>query len=332
MRVDKIAKALNITLEGDESLEITKVSPPSFSAMNSITFIEKPYREKESLKKGGAFLLSETDRNAIPIEDGKAYVFSSAPRLSFAVLLDLFNPYKHLIPELDAISAGAKIHPSVVIAPNCIIGSGAVLEKGVKLKGNNYVGPGAIIKSDTVIDAGAVVLAGCEVGASCYLGPNVSIGADGFGYEKTEKGLIKIPHIGRVVLEDQVEVGANSCIDRATLGETRIGFNTKIDNLVQIGHNVQVGAHCVIVAQVGIAGSSRIGEGSVLAGQVGICDHSYVGEGSIIGAKGGTFPNQSLPPNSKVAGFPSIPLMQYLKINSALKYLPKLIKKSKDSF
>lgn len=329
MHIKVIAKSLNLLVEGDTSLEITHVAPLSSPQTDSIIFIENPQKAQATLDQGRAFLLPEGCRDIVSCETGKAYLFSLTPRLSFIALLDLFNPYKNDSHQTQAISPEAKIHTSANIGPHSIIGPGVTIAARVVLKGNNYIGPGAIIKVDTVVEAGTVVLAGCEVGAHCYLGPNVSIGGEGFGYEKTEKGLIKIPQIGKVVLEDKVEVGANSCIDRATLGETRIGFNTKIDNLVQIGHNVKVGPHCIIVALVGIGGSTHIGQGVALGGQVGICDHSRIGEGSQIGAKSGTFSHQVLPPHSKVLGFPPMPHIQHMKIVSALKKLPELVKKSK---
>ena len=326
MHIRDLAQALNLPLEGNPSLEIKVLAPITSPTPHSIHFVEHLKKAGDCLEKGGAFLLPHTFKGDLDLKADKAYLFSKTPRLSFVALLDVFNPYKHLQPTREALSPSANTHPSVSLGPHSIIGKKARLEEGVVLAGNNYIGEEVVIKKGSFLAPGVVVLAGCQVGADCIIGPNSSIGGEGFSYQETEAGLIKIPQIGRVVLEDKVELGANVCIDRATLGETRIGFNTKIDNLVQIGHNVQVGPHCVIVSQVGIGGSSRLGAKVVLAGQVGIADHAEIGEGTQIGGQSGVMSRQVVPPRSRVMGSPIIPYREHLKIHSMLKYLPELVK------
>ena len=326
MNIKKISKALALEVEGNDSLEVFSISPIDAPDANSILFVENPKKNKRVLDIAKAFLIPHQFKGSTDIKKGKAYFFSKEPKLSFITLLNLFNPYKDIPIEKEKISSKANIHSSVVVGFNCIIGRDAVLEEGVVLKGNNYLGAGVIVKKNSILEAGAVVTAGCIIGASCHIGPNASIGHQGFGYEATKKGAIKIPQIGKVVLEDQVDIGANSCIDRATLGETRIGFNTKIDNLVQIAHNVQIGPHSFIAGQAGIAGSSKLGKGVILAGKVGISDHVEIGDHVQIGAGSIVFSNKKIPSGEILFGIPATKYVEQMKLLIALKKLPQLIK------
>ena len=327
MHISDIALSLSLDIVGNTSLKINHFVPVEDSQSDSIIFIEEPNKFKQALSTGSAFLIPESHRKHISIDNHKAYLFSSVPRLSFIKLLNLFDPYKHLEPPKINTSPESTIHQSVKMGANVIVSKAAVIEEGVIFRGNNFIGEGCLIKKNTLIEAGAVILHGCEVGEHCIIGANSSIGGEGFGYEKTKQGLVKIPQIGRVVLEDQVEVGSNVCIDRATLGDTRIGFNTKIDNLVQIGHNVKIGANCVIVSQVGIAGSSELGRGVVLAGQVGIADHVSIGDESQLGARTGVHSGQILPSNRTFLGDPAIGYRDELRARVAIRKLPELLKK-----
>lgn len=174
-----------------------------------------------------------------------------------------------------------------------------------------YVEAGVIIGARTVIYPFTTIFEGTEIGSDVVIGPGCAIGGCGFGYDKTETGFRRIPHLGRVVIEDEVEIGANVTIDRAKQGETRIGKGSKIDNLVHIGHNVRIGSHCIIIAQVGIGGSAQIGDKVTLAGQVGIKDHTRVGSGSVIYAKSALL--KTVPENSRYSGIPARPHYQTLR-------------------
>lgn len=261
-----------------------------------------------------------------PQVDGKLLIPSHEPRRAF------FRVAEHFVPAWG----GRGIHPSAVVDP------------GADLAADVEVGPCA------VISAGTTVAAGCSIGAGAFLGPGVALGAgcliepnvtlhrdtrlgercivhsgavlggDGFGYHWDGSGHRKIPQLGRVVLEDDVEIGCNACVDRATLGETRIRRGTKIDNLVQVAHNTDIGAHVILVSQSGVAGSSRVGAGAVIAGQVAISDHVEVGAGARVGGQSGV--TKDVPPGAAVFGTPARPLRDTLRELAALAQLPGLLK------
>jgi UDP-3-O-[3-hydroxymyristoyl] glucosamine N-acyltransferase len=218
------------------------------------------------------------------------------------------------------------------------IARSARIEAGARIEPGAVIGPEASIGRGTVIAAGAVVGYRCTVGRDCFIGPNatvthaligdrvilhagVRIGQDGFGFAMGPKGHLKVPQIGRVIIQDNVEIGANSCVDRGALKDTVIGDGTKIDNLVQIGHNVVIGRHCVIVGQAAIAGSSVLGDFVVMGGQSGVAGHLTIGGGSQIA--GASHAKDSLPPRSKVVGTPAQPLRLWMKEQLALRRLAK---------
>ena len=327
--IKQISLALELPIEGNNSLEMMSITSITEPEPNSILFVENPIKDGKKLAIASAFLIPYKFKNSVEIKKDKAYFFSKNPRLSFITLLTLFNPYREFSIEKEAISTKANISPSVLMGPNCIISKNTILEEGVVLKGNNYIGEGVIIKKKSILGPGVVVNAGCIIGAFCHIGPGSIIGHDGFGYEATEKGPIKVPQIGRVVLEDKVEIGANACIDRATLGETKIGFNTKIDNLVQIAHNVQIGPHSIIAGQSGIAGSSKLGKGVILGGNVGVSDHVQIADHVQVGGGSSVFSGKKISVGEKVFGAPATKYKDQMKMLIALKKLPHLIKKLK---
>ena len=196
------------------------------------------------------------------------------------------------------------IHPESCIA------------KGVVLYPFVYIDKRVRIGEDSVIFPFTVLLEGTEVGKRVVIGPGCVIGFQGFGFERRGKGYRRIPHKGRVVIEDEVEIGTQVTVDRATSEETRIGKGTKIDSLVHIGHNVKIGKQCIIIAQTGIGGSAKLGDGVVLAGQVGIKDHVEIGDNSIVYAKSALL--KSIPPNSLYSGIPARPHPQTLKVLAKL--------------
>lgn len=231
----------------------------------------------------------------------------------------------------------AGVHASAVVAPNARVSADATLGPHVVVSDDAEVG------TRTVIGAGAVIGARARVGADCLIHANVTIypdcvigdrvivhsgaviGSDGFGYAADEGVHVKIPHLGRVVVEDDVEIGANATIDRGTLGETRIGRGTKIDNLVQVAHNVTVGPHSIIVAQVGISGSATIGEGALLAGQAGVRDHVTIGAGAVVLGKAGV--TKHVPPGATVSGYPAREHRAQLRLEAAVLRLPDILRR-----
>lgn len=242
-----------------------------------------------------------------------------------------------LSPDAPAPEPG--IHPSAVVDPSARV-------DGVSIGAHVFIGPGVRIGAGTRLHPGVYIGSDVQMGRDCVLWPNVvvrerviigdrvvihpnaTIGADGFGYLLREGRQIKIPQTGTVVIEDDVEIGANAAVDRARFGQTRIARGTKIDNLVQIAHNVQIGEHCVIAGQSGISGSSRLGRGVVLAGQVGVADHLCIGDAAVVAAKSGVVRN--IPKRQTVRGIPAVPVWEFGRQQVALRRLPKLIEQVRE--
>ena len=216
------------------------------------------------------------------------------------------------------IAEGATVYPGCVIGKNVTVGSGTTLYPGVVLYDNVTVG------EDCLIHAGTVVREGCRIGNRVIVQPQAVIGSDGFGFAPDGGGYFKIPQVGIVVIEDDVEVGANTCLDRAALGETLIGRGTKLDNLVQIAHNVKIGEDSIIVSQVGIAGSTKIGKHCTLGGQVGVAGHLKVGDNTMVGGQSGITGN--LEGGAVFSGTPAIPHRDWLRASTSFAKLPEMRK------
>ncbi len=318
-----MAERLECRLEGDGTLEILALRPPEEAGPSDLTFVaDAGHFAALAGSAAGALLLGEK----LPAADRPA-LRARNPQLCFARALALFHPLPAMPPGIhptavvapDAvIEGGASVGPLCVVEGGCRIGAGSVLVAQV------YVGAGVRIGRDCRIYPQVVLQEGVLVGDRVILHGGAVIGADGFGYAREGARYVKIPQVGRVVLEDDVEVGANTTIDRATLQATRIGRGTKIDNLVQIGHNVSVGEDTVIVSQVGISGSSRIGSRVTLAGQAGIVDHVRVGDEAIVGAQAGV--PKDVPPGAVVLGAPAIPHLEFKRQLVAIARLPELRK------
>jgi UDP-3-O-[3-hydroxymyristoyl] glucosamine N-acyltransferase len=216
------------------------------------------------------------------------------------------------------LGEGVTVYPGACIGKNVVVGSRTVIYPGVVLYDNVTIG------EECIIHANSVIRESCRLGNRCIIQPGVVIGSDGFGYAPDGSGYYRIPQIGIVVLDDDVEIGANSCVDRAAVEVTRIGRGTKLDNLVQIAHNCEIGEDCMIVSQVGIAGSAKIGNHVTLAGQVGVVGHITVGDNVIVGGQSGV--TGSLQPNAAYSGSPAIPHKEWLKLSMVLPHIPELRK------
>ena len=223
------------------------------------------------------------------------------------------------------VAASAKVDPSAHVGPLCVIGEGAVVAAGAVLEARCHVGPRASVGADCWLKPGVVVGDYCVVGARCRLQSGAVIGSDGFGYEPVDGEIRRIPQIGNVVLEDDVEVGANSTLDRARFSQTVVGRGTKIDNLVQIAHNVRIGRQCLITAQVGIAGSTTLGDHCVLGGQSGVAGHLTLGDRVKLGAQTGLF--EDVPADGFMNGTPAVPFGLERRLVVLSRRLPDLFKK-----
>jgi UDP-3-O-[3-hydroxymyristoyl] glucosamine N-acyltransferase len=246
--------------------------------------------------------------------------------LAVASVLELFAPpiprppqgvhHTAFVAPSASVAAGARIGPHVFVGDNCRIGSNVTLHPGV------YVGADVTIGDDCELFPNVVVRERITIGSRVIIHAGSVLGTDGFGYRWDGRQHAKIPQIGTIVIEDDVEIGSCVCIDRAKFSTTRIGRGTKIDNLVQIGHNVQVGPHCIIVGQAGLAGSAKLGAGVVLGGQTAVRDHTSMGDGSMAAACSGVV--EDVPPRQVVSGTPALPHRQSLREQAALRKLPEL--------
>jgi UDP-3-O-[3-hydroxymyristoyl] glucosamine N-acyltransferase len=254
---------------------------------------------------------------------------SRAPRRDFFRIAEHFVP----VSQIRGIHPSAVIDPAAVLGEDVAVGACAVIGPGVQLGDRCaigpgcYLGPGVALGTDCVIESNVSLHKGSELGDRCIVHSGAVIGGDGFGFRWDGSGHRKVPQLGRVVIEDDVDIGCNACIDRATLGETRIRRGTKIDNLVQVAHNTDIGPHVILVSQAGVAGSSTIGAGAVVAGQAAISDHVKVGAGARIGGQSGV--TKDIPPKATVFGTPARPMKDTLRELASLSQLPGLLKQIK---
>lgn len=247
---------------------------------------------------------------------------------AFAKLLELYAANK---PQRNGVSPKADIDETATMGNNCYVGSFTVVEAGAKLGDNvkiypqAYVGEGVKIGDNTIIYAGAKIYEGCVIGSNVTIHAGAVIGADGFGFAPDAQGAFHaIPQIGNVVIEDNVSIGANTCIDRATMGSTIIHKGVKLDNLIQVGHNVVIGENTVAAAQVGVAGTTKIGRSCMFGGQVGVAGHITIADGTQIGSQSGI--SNSIKQGGQYMGSPALPGMQFHRANAIYRRLPELSK------
>lgn len=319
----ELAGALGARLLGPADLAVTHVETLERGGAGAVSFIRsKQFLAAWAQSRASCALLPKDLEPLLPtpVTQGRALLLVDDADLALNKVLELFAPPPP--PPAPGVHASAVIDPSARIAPGvrvgplCVIEAGAIVENGAVLTAQVYVGAKARIGEGSVLHAGCRVMDRCVIGRRCILHAGSVIGADGFGYRPTPAGLSKIPHIGDVTLGDDVEVGANTCIDRAKFGSTLIGTGTKIDNLVQIGHNCRVGRHCIICGQCGLAGSVTLGDGAILAGQVGVADNLSIGAGARVGAKTGV--STDIPAGQTWTGhIPASPAREH-SINAAL--------------
>jgi UDP-3-O-[3-hydroxymyristoyl] glucosamine N-acyltransferase len=327
MKLKEIATILGAELSGSGETEITGVAGVREAATGQITFIDgKNYLKELARSQASAALVSpDIPDMHLPLLRVKN------PRLAFARAIELFyvapsRPIgvsnKAVIGRNVVIGSDPSIHPFAVIDDDARIGDRVVLHPGV------HVGKGSIIGDDTIVYSNVSVREGIRIGNRAVIHAGAVIGSDGFGFVTDGGRHHKIPQVGGVVIEDDVEIGANSTIDRATLGNTVIKKGTKIDNLVQIAHNVTIGEHCLIAGQTGIAGSCKIGDYVVLAGGVGLADHVSVETGAMVGGRSGVYKDISA--GQMVQGYFAMPIRDWLKVQAVLPKLPELKKRVND--
>jgi len=327
MKLGKIADLINAKIVGDSEIEITGACGIKEAKNGDITFLA----DKKNIK-----YIHTTDASAIIVRDEikespKSMLIVDNPHLAFAKVLEIFykKPFaplgisdKAVIGKDVNLGENVTIYPLAYISNNINIGARVIIFPGV------YIGEGVSIGDDSIIYPNVTIRENVIIGKRVIIHAGTVIGSDGFGYVFEKGQHYKIPQIGGVVIEDDVEIGANVTIDRATTGNTLIGSGTKIDNLVQIGHNVKIGKNCIIIAQVGIGGSVEIGNNVILAGQVGIRDHVKISDNVKVGAQSGVA--HDIPRDEIFSGTPAIPHKTWLRAQNIYNKLPNYIKRLKE--
>ncbi len=325
--VSEIAKWIDAVVDGDAAVQISNLAKIEEAGKADLTFISNPRYEKQiNTTQAGAVLVSMD----FPKSD-KTLLRCADPYYAFMTLVQkLYGSQKPPTPG---------IHPTAVVADDAVIAAGAsigphvVVAAGCRIGDNTQIHPGTVIAEEVQIGADCVIYANVSIREKCRIGNRVIIhcgaviGADGFGFAFRDGRYHKIPQMGIVVLEDDVEIGANTTIDRATLGETIIHTGAKLDNLIQIAHNVQVGEHTAIAAQAGISGSAKIGKYVRVGGQAGLVGHIEIGDGAALGAQAGI--TKSVPAKAFVTGYPAREHMTAKREEASLAKLPELLKRVK---
>ncbi|MFW6106170.1 MAG: UDP-3-O-(3-hydroxymyristoyl)glucosamine N-acyltransferase [Desulfovermiculus sp.] len=320
-----IARHLGLTYQG-EDIPLRGCNTLEQAKGDEISFLANPKYAK---------LLHSTRAGAVVLDSSNAHkrqnVFvSQYPYYDFARIVQLFAPAQQSWQghsELAYIHPQAQVSDQASVYPFAFIGPQVTVRKGTKIMSGAYVGEYCSIGQNCTISSNCSLMSGTVLGDRVVLHSGVVLGSDGFGFAHGNGEMQKVPQIGRVVIEDDVEIGANTTVDRAALGETRIGQGSKIDNQVQIGHNVRIGKEAIIVAQVGIAGSSSVGDQAILAGQVGVAGHLHIGTGCRVGGQSGI--TKSIPDHTDVAGSPAMDHRHYLRCATLHQKLPDIYQRMK---
>lgn len=326
-----LALLCNGRVDGDENVTVSSIASIDVAKEDELTFLTstKDFSNIcEHIKEAKiAAVITAESIPELPVPS----IRLKNPHLGLIAALNYFKKeisFSYKIHPTAYVSETAKVANDAIIGPNAVVEDGAVVGAGSHIEGCAYVGRFATVGDNTHIYPGVRILDYCVVGSNCIIHANTVIGSDGYGFAQEQGQHIKVPQLGNVIIEDNVEIGACVTIDRATMESTVIGEGTKTDNQIHIAHNVKIGKKCLLVAQVGIAGGTTIEDYVVMAGKVGIIGHIHVGKGSTI-LSGGVVTN-NLPEGSYVSGFPAKPHKEELRIKGALRKLPDLIKRVKD--
>lgn len=329
LTLEEVAKIVDGKIVGDTGIIIKGASSLSDADSEDITFFgDKKLASLVSATKAGAILYP----NNIAYDQlkDKNLILVANPYLAFSKILNIIDNerlsyFKSCISSKATVSQTAKIGQNISIGDNVVIEDNVVIGDNTKILPNVYIGSNTIIGSDCLIYPNVTIRNNVKIGNLCIIQPGVVIGGDGFGYITVGKEVFKIPQIGTVEIGNNVEIGANTTIDRATTGKTVIGDNTKIDNLVMIAHNVRIGKNCTIVAQVGIAGSTELGDNVILAGQAALVGHIKIGNNVVVAGQSGVMTD--LEDNAVVFGSPAQPIREHMKMFAIMKKLPEIYSK-----
>lgn len=330
MKLSELARLTNANIDGGaKDIEITGAAGLDDAGPSDVSFLANPrYTAKVKTTRAAAVYLGE----AAPTDRAIAVLRAKDPYLAYTRALRLFHPEptfaamvheSAVIDSSSTVAGTARVGAGVVIGPACQIGDGVHIYPNVTIYENVVVG------KNSVIHSGVIIRERSQIGERVIIHNNVVVGCDGFGYAKDEeRGWLKIPQTGRVIIEDDVEIGAGTTIDRASVGESRIGRGTKIDNLVQIGHSCTVGEDSLLCAQVGLAGSSHIGSRVILAGQVGVAGHLTIGHDVVITAKSAT--SHDVPSGEVISGIPAFDNKDWLRSTAAFRRLGEMLRRLRE--
>lgn len=320
--LDEIARLVDGEVVGDGSIVITGINGIKEASEGELTFLANPrYLQLIETTRAAAILTSRQVKKA-----PKPIIRTDNPSLAFAKIISLLTPFEQKYPcgihPAAVIGKDVKLGRDVALQPYVVLEDGVCVGDRTVIYAGAYVGYNSVIGSDCVIYPNATIREKIEIGNRVIIHSGAVIGSDGFGFVTVDGSHHKIPQIGTVVIEDDVEIGANVTIDRARFGKTLIGGGTKIDNLVQIAHNVVIGENSMIIAQTGISGSTVIGKNVTLAGQSGLVGHITIGDNAVVAAQAGV--TKSVAPNSFVSGYPAKPHDKAKRINAFVQRLPEL--------
>lgn len=332
--VKELAQHVNGRVSGDESVTIVRVADLKSAGANELAYVDDPKHFEAAAASRASCLLVPENSEQSPATNGvtAATILVARPKLAFAQIAALLHPRKQREPIIHptaVITETANVALTVYVGPHAVVGENTTIGAGSRIEAGVVIGDNVSVGVDCILHPNVTLYDNVTIGDRVILHASVSIGADGFGYVRDDMGYHKFPQIGTVVIEDDVELGAHTCVDRAALGRTRIGRGTKIDNLVQVGHNVDIGERVVIASQTGISGSVIIEDDCVIGGQVGFGDHIRVLSGAVIGSKAGVLPGKIVRPGVWW-GVPIVPLDEYKKRNAHLARLPELREEIKE--
>ena len=323
MRLAELAEHLGALLIGNPEREVVGVRPLDEAGPEHLSFLTNPrYAAAAVASRAGAILVGLDEGEQL---EGRDLLRCEEPYLAFARALELFHPPHRPPPGVHpsaVLGDEVRLEEGVTIGPLVVVGEGARVGARTVVGAGCVLGPAAEVGDDCLLHPNVVIEDRCRVGDRCILHSGVVIGSDGFGFATSAGIHHKVPQVGIVVLEDDVELGANVCVDRATLGQTRICRGTKVDNLVQIAHNVEIGEGSLLVSQVGIAGSTRVGHHAIFGGQAGAAGHLTVGDNVVVTARGGVV--KDLPDGVMVSGMPARPIREWTRANANLYRLDML--------
>jgi UDP-3-O-[3-hydroxymyristoyl] glucosamine N-acyltransferase len=326
MTIDEIARLVNGKLQGDGSRAIHDVASIDRAGPDDLTFAEGARGLARAEASSAGCILVPEGVSLPPLTT----VAVPRPKLSFIRVATVLRPKPAATPGIHptaVVDPQAKLAEDVCVGPQVVVAAGVAVGQGTRLGAGVFLGERVTVGSQCVLYPRVTVYPGANIGNHVILHAGVVIGSDGFGYVLAEGRHLKFPQLGNVIIEDDVEIGSNSTVDRGSLGTTVIGTGTKIDNLVQIAHNVRIGRHCVIAAQTGISGSVEIGDYVVLGGQVGVADNVRIEDSVIVGAQAGIPSGKALRKGITYWGTPARPLPEFKKMYAHVSHLPSFVEK-----